>query len=161
MRLLIQKIAIAGIILLFAPIWSPIEASKSASSRGGHISNLNTEIDHGPRITIELDVFSGRPNPSWELRGIEAETLRRMLDQISHAGRTRGPCTAPALGYRGLHLNVRAPSMTPTWHVFEDCVDNNGRFFDDSAREIEAYIFRSMPAQLSKDLATILPQIMR
>jgi hypothetical protein len=120
---------------------------------------LSTRVDQSPRINVELDIFSGRSNPSWELREVQAETLLHMLDEARQAGRARGSCSAPDLGYRGLYLNIQAASKYTTWHVFEDCLENDGQFFDDSTRKIETYVLRSMPPQLSKDLANILPQI--
>jgi hypothetical protein len=46
---------------------------------------------------VELDVFSGRPNPRWTLPAELADTLRTELAERLPAE----PQTAPGLGYRG------------------------------------------------------------
>jgi hypothetical protein len=120
---------------------------------------LNTDVDHSTRITVELDIFSGRPNPSWELRGEQAQTLLHMLEGIRRSSAARRFRSPPDLGYRGLYLRVGAPPQLSTWHVFDGNLEHEGQFFDDSARTVEAYVFRSMPGQLSKDLSAVLPQI--
>lgn len=49
-------------------------------------------------MQIELDVFSGRPNPRWEMSGTQAEFLRRLRSlKVSPAGASTGD----GLGYRG------------------------------------------------------------
>lgn len=159
MRSPIRKLAIGALILFFAPIWSPTIASTLTDSRGGQVPGLSTDIDHSPIIKVELDIFSGRPNPSWELRDGQAQTLLNMLAGIRRSSAERRFHSPPDLGYRGLYLRIVADSQPSTWHVFDGNLEHNGQFFDDSARTVEAYVFRSMPEQLSKDLSAILPQI--
>ena len=57
----------------------------------------------GARIEVELDIFSGRENPSWSLAGEPAQTLRQKLAELSP-----GPVSSEPghLGYRGFVLNV-------------------------------------------------------
>lgn len=50
-------------------------------------------------MRIELDVFSGRPNPRWELDEDSAAALRRLLSRL--AVTTDTPPEPPGLGYRG------------------------------------------------------------
>ena len=47
---------------------------------------------------VELDVFSGRPNPSWVLTATEADGLESRLAQLP---RSSAPVPAGRLGYRG------------------------------------------------------------
>lgn len=54
----------------------------------------------GP-VTVELDVFSGRPNPEWQLTGEEAAELRRRLSDLPPADVKPPP---PRLGYRGFNV---------------------------------------------------------
>jgi hypothetical protein len=106
-------------------------------------------------------MFSGRPNPYWELGDAQARILLRMLDEIRQSGRSHQPCHAPDLGYRGLRLKVAVGSGEADWHVFEGCLEHEGRVLDDSGRAIEAYLLQSMPEQMSRDLAAALPRIGR
>jgi hypothetical protein len=48
---------------------------------------------------VELDVFSGRPNPRWELDEERSEELRRLEARLAPA-RQAAP-EPPGLGYRG------------------------------------------------------------
>jgi len=52
-------------------------------------------------MKVELDAFSGRPNPSWELS--EAES-RSILQRIETAAPVSSPASEPGLGYRGFVL---------------------------------------------------------
>jgi hypothetical protein len=56
-------------------------------------------------ITVELDIFSGEPNPSWELSRKEESEL---LDQLEANPSLALPETAvaPVLGYRGYVIHV-------------------------------------------------------
>ena len=47
---------------------------------------------------VELDVFSGRPNPSWSLTSAEADALESRLEDLP---RSNAPAPAGNLGYRG------------------------------------------------------------
>jgi hypothetical protein len=49
-------------------------------------------------MRVEIDAFSGRPNPSWELSPDEAAELARRLADLPNAN---APAPAPGLGYRG------------------------------------------------------------
>jgi hypothetical protein len=57
-----------------------------------------TKTKESMKINIELDVFSGRPNPSWILEKEDAENVSKMLQNlpISHKSIPIGD-----LGYRG------------------------------------------------------------
>src|SRR5690606_26595479 len=64
----------------------------------------------GPRIVAELDAFSGRPNPTFELSGEEAEEVARRLSGLPPAP---GPAPAAGLGYRGFSLTGPARTGFP------------------------------------------------
>lgn len=120
-----------------------------------------TDADQEPRITVELDIFSGRPNPSWELAGRSAQILLNMVGEVGRSGRHRLACSAPGLGYRGVTLTIVQGSLTSNWHVYADCIEHDGQSFDDTNRGVEAYVLQSMPAKLKSDLAGVLPHIKR
>lgn len=55
------------------------------------------------KVEVMLDIFSGRPNPRWELSEEQIEELKMKLDALP-AGTKKKP---PVLGYRGIRvLNV-------------------------------------------------------
>ncbi|MDX2138104.1 MAG: hypothetical protein SF123_08405 [Chloroflexota bacterium] len=50
-------------------------------------------------MRVELDIFSGRPNPTWEMTAAQAETLTSILREMpTHVGQI--PFN-DGLGYRG------------------------------------------------------------
>ena len=54
-----------------------------------------------PTMQVEIDLFSGRPNPVWELTEAEVSELKARLDALP----TGSPIAMPeVLGYRGLHV---------------------------------------------------------
>lgn len=59
-------------------------------------------IDIGAEVEVELDVFSGRPNPHWTLGGDRAQELPDLLRDLEPA-ESREP---PGLGYRGFLLTA-------------------------------------------------------
>lgn len=66
-----------------------------------------------PTMQVEIDLFSGRPNPVWDLTAAEVPALRARLEAL--------PAGAPAalpnrLGYRGLRagpLEVKPGAAEP------------------------------------------------
>jgi hypothetical protein len=119
-----------------------------------------TSAEQEPRITVEVDVFSGRPNPTWQLSAGEARTLLQMLDG-TRSGDSREPCAVPGLGYRGLNVKIVGGANLSHWRVFDGCVEQNGRAFADPNANVESFILRSMPPDLKSDLAGILPKLDR
>jgi hypothetical protein len=59
-------------------------------------------------ITVTLGIFSGRPNPSLELFGNDAEQLAKLAN-AGFEGKTSGPPPAPKLG-RFQGFNVVTPA---------------------------------------------------
>ena len=54
-----------------------------------------------PTMQVEIDLFSGRPNPTWELTAAEVSELKARLATLP----TGSPVAMPeVLGYRGLHI---------------------------------------------------------
>ncbi len=49
-------------------------------------------------MRVELDIFSGRPNPEWELQEHEVAELESIIKRSSPS---QGKVDPPGLGYRG------------------------------------------------------------
>jgi hypothetical protein len=141
-RSVIRTFAIAGLTLISVLAWSAAGGSEHAGR---------------PRITVEVDVYSGRPNPSWQLNAVQARLVLRMLSGVSRPGRSGRSCELPSLGYRGLNLTIVEGERTSTWRVFNRCVDHDGRAFSDAGARVQAFILRTMPPNLKSDLAGVLP----
>jgi len=59
-------------------------------------------------MTVELDVYSGRPNPTWSLSADEAKTIARVLKDLPRAA----SAMPEGLGYRGFVLRMSEPPGT-------------------------------------------------
>ena len=57
-------------------------------------------------IRVELDIFSGRPNPSWQLLRNEAEDFSHRLGALPN--NPSGQNLQQDLGYRGLKVTIGA-----------------------------------------------------
>lgn len=63
-----------------------------------------------PALTVRLLIFSGRPDPEWELDATASEQLRKRLASVRESG-VSGDAPPPSLGYRG--FVVRNPGGAP------------------------------------------------
>jgi hypothetical protein len=62
-----------------------------------------TKAKESMKINIELDVFSGRPNPSWVIEDKEAEELSKLLQNLPISPK---PIPVGELGYRGFVVTI-------------------------------------------------------
>jgi hypothetical protein len=54
--------------------------------------------------SVELDVFSGQPNPTWNLSESECAEVQQRINQLPES-KSELLLSLPALGYRGLIIN--------------------------------------------------------
>src|SRR2546423_997363 len=64
---------------------------------------------HGPMTTVhvEVDIYSGRENPGWDLGEAEAADFQTRLAALS-PDMAGVPSLPDGLGYRGLHVAVNS-----------------------------------------------------
>ena len=88
-------------------------------------------------LSVELDVFSGRPNPRWRLTAAEADEFSALLAQLEPGP---APRDDPGLGYRGL-LVYAAAGDAPT-SVGNGVVRDGrtGRVLADPDRRLERWL---------------------
>jgi hypothetical protein len=67
-----------------------------------------TASGQNPPIEVELDVFSGRPNPQWRLSSEESVLLGTKITSLSEPTDTP---TIPDLGFRGFVLRSGARTI--------------------------------------------------
>jgi hypothetical protein len=92
-------------------------------------------------MLIELDIFSGRPNPRWKLdepAGQRLVELQRGLKPT--ADRPPGP---PGLGYRGFVYAID----DHTWRAFDGFVAGSDGVLVDPHRAIERWLVEQLPAE--------------
>jgi hypothetical protein len=89
-------------------------------------------------VEVELDVFSGRPNPKWTLEPrLEAE-LRDKLNSLPSDPRGHFP-EPPGLGYRGFFLKAGNESI----RVFGGAVKTGDEIKKDPARALEKWLMET------------------
>lgn len=115
--------------------------------------------DQAP-IRVELDVFSGRPNPSWMLSSEEARAIRRLLVEAEARPlpASAPPRAEPGLGYRGFRLAEGSGAEAPTWRVGGGEVETGGRRLADPQGGLEGFLLRTVPEDIRAQLASVLPK---
>ena len=66
------------------------------------------------RIEVELDIFSGMPNPKWILTNDEVDIFMKKLGTVSRISATR---LSGNLGYRGFIVKVTQGSKKQLIHI--------------------------------------------
>ena len=74
-------------------------------------------------VEVELDIFSGMPNPTWVLMNEEADSF---LKQIAAAPRTSPRELAGNLGYRGFIVKVDRGAGAESIHVQNGVIHISG-----------------------------------
>jgi hypothetical protein len=93
-----QLLAIAGVRGVSCP-W--------ISADSGNEESKQMAKDQDDAIEVMLDVYSGRPNPTWTLTAREVEELKRLLEASRGERREEGP-QSPYLGYTGFVITNRS-----------------------------------------------------
>jgi hypothetical protein len=72
-------------------------------------------------LRVTLDVFSGRPNPSWELSAQEASELARRITGLTPINQSPGE---GGLGYRGLIISNpgKVAGFPPQMSIFNGII---------------------------------------
>jgi|SRR5262245_5774353 len=95
-------------------------------------------------MIVELDVFSGRPNPRWELDGDSAESLRRLIGGLPPTA--DAPPEPPGLGYRGfVFATERGPTRAYTGYVITP-----GAVLADPSFSVEHFLLDHLPPALEE-----------
>jgi hypothetical protein len=102
-------------------------------------------------LKIEVDMFSGRPNPEFELQGDQAESLQRLLDTQRQPSKTAQ--IADQLGFRGFVVTSAAAGGA-SYRVKDDIVQIGGSAYMDPNKDVQTYILSILPPALK---AMILP----
>ena len=88
------------------------------------------------KISVELDVFSGRPNPSWETDPVESGEILKKLSLLTKVDKSIA-VFPDDLGYRGFVISIQdkdSTTATPTvYRVYNGFVLKNGDVFSDNS----------------------------
>ena len=92
-------------------------------------------------MIVELDVFSGRPNPRWQLDEAGAAELSDLHHHLEVAAAR--PTEPPGLGYRGFLYSLDGVPWR-AWHGF---VTSGDRTLADGSRAIERLLLAGLPEE--------------
>lgn len=101
-------------------------------------------------MRVELDMFSGRPNPSWDA---PAATGRELAKFERNLVPSRAAPEPPALGYRGFVYGEGRNAR----RAFGGALTRAGQTFEDPGRRIERLLLATMP-EVFLGLRSYLPK---
>jgi len=106
-------------------------------------------------MLVELDVFSGRPNPRWALDGHASQQLRELAKRLTST--RQAPADPPGLGYRGFVYSDAAGRA----RVYKGLVATDRGTFADPAFSIERFLLEQIPAEYAALRPDILSDLQR
>ncbi|RMB12397.1 hypothetical protein BXY39_0893 [Eilatimonas milleporae] len=86
-------------------------------------------------VTVTADLYSGRPNPSWDVTGDTAERVAGALRALPPGG---DPAVRPpGLGYRGMRAEIVSGDGTDVWCLYGGTARHGDGLFTDRGRAAE------------------------
>jgi hypothetical protein len=106
-----------------------------------------------PRVDVELDIFSGMPNPTWTLTNDEAESF---VKQLSALPQTSAREVTGNLGYRGFIVSMTEGTDERVIRVQNGavhvCKGKTTVYADDTGRKLERWLLDTGKAHLNDEL---------
>jgi hypothetical protein len=100
------------------------------------ISCSSNKANKGMKILVQMDVFSGRPNPSWELSPSESGELLKQLSLLTEVDKNNA-AFHDNLGYRGFIISFQEDGSTKAppnvYRVYKGFILMNGKIYSDSS----------------------------
>ncbi len=114
------------------------------------------------RVEVELDIFSGMPNPTWVLTNVEADSFVKKLAAMSRTSATE---LSGNLGYRGFIVQVTQGANTQLIHIQTGIVHISigatNVYANDEDRELERWLFNTGKPHLKNELFQIVEREFR
>ncbi len=100
---------------------------------------------------VEIDIFSGRPNPSFQLDQAATAELVKLLDNSKRGG------AAPrdGLGFRGFVVRIEG---RPDIRVSGTAVVSGADELTDPTRAVERFLLSKMPDDVKRQFSNVLPR---
>jgi hypothetical protein len=104
-----------------------------------------------PITTVSLGLYSGLPDPSWELSAEKATALTALLETLA---RVDGSPPSGGLGYHGFRIERLTPEGMPRLLVafdgaVSDPLSSHLSYLDDPERSVERFLLESGRDRLS------------
>ena len=107
-------------------------------------------------VIITLDIFSGVPDPAWELSDAQAERLRGLLQAEMQPSHLRSPAGGGGLGYRGFEIytvgELTVPKMAHLLDGILSIGDGLAPSYVDADSVIERFLFETAGRNLTEEL---------
>ena len=114
------------------------------------------------RVEIELDIFSGMPNPTWTLEEAQADSFVRQMGLLAP---TSAAALSGRLGYRGFIVQVAdGPDLqliriqSGIVHIIQAATT---AYRNDKDRGLERWLLRTGMPYLKKELLDIVERELR
>lgn len=112
-------------------------------------------------VVVTLHVFSGRPDPSWELSQGQIQELSERLGRIDKATLLKPPGIVGGLGYRGFSVRaVREIALEPDMYIHAGIIDRT-RFdanLQTNSPDFELWLLATSGPLLSPDVEAYVRQ---
>lgn len=105
------------------------------------------------RVEVELDVYSGRPNPTWVLSDEDSAELRRRIEALPP---TTGSAPTGNLGYRG--FLVRLTEGAEPARIRQIVLLPDGSARDAAGRALERWLLDTGRGRLSPEVIAAVEQ---
>jgi hypothetical protein len=110
---------------------------------------------------VTLNVYSGRPDPAWELSNEDARALANMLKNVSGRTLSKPPGVAGLLGYRGFTIQSVGERDLDAEIFLHAGIADLGRFdlnLSLGSPEVEKFLLRSGQDKIDESLFTYVDQ---
>lgn len=117
-------------------------------------ADTGQSVTPAPSAYVELDLFSGRPNPTWELSPADAATLISMIGGLQASP----PVDLPTpLGYRGflVTLDEAKSGSVARIRAFQGIVEYLGRdtaYYVDPEKQVERWLLATARPTIDEQL---------
>jgi hypothetical protein len=116
-------------------------------------------------VIVTLDMYSGRPNPSWELNESQVQEFLKLLQTKRRSTQLKSTPSWSRLGYRGFVITMvaEAADLPKGMRVFDGIVEHTtemARNYIDHNSEIEQFLINTAGTALSKETKDYVQQEM-
>jgi hypothetical protein len=104
-------------------------------------------------VEIVLDMFSGRPNPTWVLDSKQEAELIQRLNALPPDGSVE-TVEPPALGYRGLQMQITDGPLNDSEpiRVYAGTIRQGGKILRDDGRAFEKWLLQTGASTIQGEL---------
>jgi hypothetical protein len=104
-------------------------------------------------VRVTLDIFSGRPNPSWELSQSQNYEFLKQISKLESGANLQFDSSKYSLGYRGFIVEEERTSFVRRVEAYQGIVkvvENDSTYtLEDKEYSIEMWLLQTTPQGLS------------